>query len=108
MPANLSQNPVSLHHCDLLNRARAGWRSFRQEGFRKWNISRNSKRELSSWQDVSTHPHRFGGREFRFKVAEIGHIHTGGTVDIPFPRTVRDALLTKVWLKSTAGSRIQA
>lgn len=51
--------------------------------------------ELSSWPDVTTHPHRFGGREFRFKAAEIGHIHTGGIVDIPFPRLVRDALLAE-------------
>ena len=35
-------------------------------------------------------PHRIGGREFRFKAAEIGHIHIGGTVDIPFSRSVRD------------------
>jgi hypothetical protein len=51
--------------------------------------------ELSSWPDVTTHPHRFGGREFRFKAAEIGHIHTGAIVDIPFPRSVRDSLLAK-------------
>jgi hypothetical protein len=25
--------------------------------------------------------------------AEVGHVHTGGIVDIPFPRSVRDALL---------------
>jgi hypothetical protein len=25
------------------------------------------EQELSSLPDVSTHPHRFGGREFRFK-----------------------------------------
>ena len=49
--------------------------------------------EVSSWPEVTTHPHRFGGREFRFKSAEVGHIHTGGIVDIPFPRPVRDALL---------------
>ena len=49
---------------------------------------------LSSWPEVSaTHPHRFGGREFRFRAAEIGHVHTGGIVDIPFPRAVRNALL---------------
>jgi hypothetical protein len=53
------------------------------------------EREISSWPDVSIHAHRFGGREFRFKAAEIGHIHTGGTVDIPFPRSVRDALLAE-------------
>jgi hypothetical protein len=51
------------------------------------------ERQVLSWPDVSAHPHRFGGREFRFRVAEIGHMHTGGIVDIPFPRAVRDALL---------------
>lgn len=51
--------------------------------------------ELSSWPGVSTNPHRFGGTEFRFKAAEIGHIHPGGIVDIPFPRSVRDALLAE-------------
>ena len=35
------------------------------------------------------------GQGVRFKAAEIGHIHTGGTVDIPFPRSVRDALLAE-------------
>ena len=53
------------------------------------------EQELSSWPGVSIHPHRFGGREFRFKAVEIGHIHTGGTVDIPFARAVRDALLAE-------------
>jgi hypothetical protein len=51
--------------------------------------------ELSSWPGVSANPHRFGGTEFRFKAAEIGHIHPGGIVDIPFPRSVRDALLAE-------------
>lgn len=49
---------------------------------------------MSQWPQVSVHPHRFGGREFRFRDAEIGHVHIGGVVDIPFPRPVRDALLT--------------
>jgi len=51
------------------------------------------ERHVSSWPEVSAHPHRFGGREFRFRAAEIGHVHTGGIVDIPFPRAVHDALL---------------
>jgi hypothetical protein len=51
--------------------------------------------EVSSWPGVSTNPHRFGGVEFRFKDAEVGHIHAGGTVDIPFPRLVRNALLAE-------------
>ncbi len=49
--------------------------------------------EISAWPQISVHPHRFGGREFRFGSAEVGHVHTGGIVDIPFPRSVRDALL---------------
>jgi Family of unknown function (DUF5519) len=53
------------------------------------------EQQVSSWPNVSSHPHRFGGREFRFGSAEIGHIHIGGAVDIPFPRSVRDALLAE-------------
>jgi hypothetical protein len=49
--------------------------------------------EVSRWPGVSTHAHRFGGREFRVGSAELGHVHRGGIVDIPFPRPVRDALL---------------
>jgi len=49
--------------------------------------------QVSSWAGVAVHPHRFGGREFQFGKAEIGHVHTNGIVDIPFPRSLRDALL---------------
>jgi hypothetical protein len=51
--------------------------------------------EVSAWPNVSINPHRFGGREFRFGNAEVGHTHAGGIVDIPFPRPVRDALLAE-------------
>ena len=51
--------------------------------------------EVSGWPRVSVHPHRFGGKEFRFGNAEIGHVHKDGTVDIPFPRALRDALVEK-------------
>jgi len=51
--------------------------------------------KVSAWPHVSVHAHRFGGREFRFGSAEVGHVHSGGTVDIPFPRSVRDALLAE-------------
>lgn len=51
--------------------------------------------EVAAWPHVSVHPHRFGGREFRFRSAEIGHVHVGGIVDIPFPRPVHDALLAQ-------------
>jgi hypothetical protein len=51
------------------------------------------EQEVTSWAGVSAHPHRFGGREFRLGDAEVGHIHAGGILDIPFPRAIRDALL---------------
>jgi Luciferase len=51
--------------------------------------------EVSEWPNISVHAHRFGGREFRFGSAEVGHAHMGGVVDIPFPRSVRDALLAE-------------
>ena len=57
------------------------------------NYFETLEQEISSWPNVSVHPHRFGGREFRFGSAEVGHIHPGVVVDIPFPRSVRDALL---------------
>jgi Family of unknown function (DUF5519) len=53
------------------------------------------EREIVSWPEVSAHPHRFGGREFQYRSAEIGHAHTGGIVDIPFPRSIRDELLAE-------------
>jgi len=51
--------------------------------------------EVSTWPQISVHPHRFGGKEFRVGSAEVGHVHIGGIVDIPFPRLVRDALVTE-------------
>ncbi|MFY9530539.1 MAG: luciferase family protein [Candidatus Acidiferrales bacterium] len=56
---------------------------------------KNLEDVVSTWPSISMHPHRFGGREFRFGKAEVGHVHTGGIVDIPFPRPVRDALLAE-------------
>jgi hypothetical protein len=50
---------------------------------------------VASWPRISVHAHRFGGREFRFANAEVGHVHYGWVVDIPFPRSIRDALLTE-------------
>lgn len=51
--------------------------------------------KVSAWPQVTVHPHRFGGREFRFGRAEVGHVHRDGAVDIPFPRSIRDVLLAE-------------
>ena len=49
---------------------------------------------VSGWPGVTAAPHRFGGVEFRFGRGEIGHVHPGGLVDVPFPRPVRDRLVS--------------
>ena len=50
---------------------------------------------VSAWSQIAVHPHRFGGREFLFGAAEVGHVHTNGIVDIPFTRSVHDLLLAE-------------
>lgn len=48
---------------------------------------------LTSWPDVETAPHRFGGVEFRVGRRELGHLHGDRIADLPFPRRVRDELI---------------
>ena len=48
---------------------------------------------LTSWEGVSTAPHRFGGVEYRYGSRELGHIHGDHLVDIPFPTRVRDEIV---------------
>jgi len=48
---------------------------------------------LSSWDGVSTTPHRFGGVEYRLDTRELGHIHGDHLLDIPFPKKVRDEIV---------------
>ena len=59
------------------------------------NYLKKLEDEISRWPNVSVHSHRFGGREFLFGSSEVGHVHAGGLVDIPFPRTMHDALLAE-------------
>ena len=51
--------------------------------------------EVSDWPQVTAVPHRFGGTEFRFAQAEIGHNHLDGTLDVPYPMPVRNKLITE-------------
>jgi predicted DNA-binding protein (MmcQ/YjbR family) len=48
---------------------------------------------VQTWEGVSTHPHRFGGVEYRLGKRELGHIHGDHLVDIPFPTRVRDEIV---------------
>jgi hypothetical protein len=59
------------------------------------NSPKRLEAEVSAWPQISVHPHRFEGREFRFGNAEVGHVHACGVVDIPFPRSIRDRLLAE-------------
>jgi predicted DNA-binding protein (MmcQ/YjbR family) len=49
---------------------------------------------LTSWEGVSTAPHRFGGVEYLLGTRELGHIHGDHLVDIPFPKKVRDEVVS--------------
>ena len=49
---------------------------------------------VSGWEGVSINPHRYGGLEFRLERRELGHIHGDRLVDIPFPKRVRDEIVT--------------
>jgi len=51
--------------------------------------------EVVGWPQVTAAPHRFGGTEYRFDQAEIGHIHRDGTLDIPYPIPVRNELIAE-------------
>jgi predicted DNA-binding protein (MmcQ/YjbR family) len=46
-----------------------------------------------SWEGIESHPHRFGGRQYRLGGREIGHVHGESLVDIPFPSQVRDEIV---------------
>jgi hypothetical protein len=48
---------------------------------------------VAGWPGVSSGSHRFGGTEWRMGKREIGHIHGNESVDIPFPKQLRDDLV---------------
>jgi hypothetical protein len=50
--------------------------------------------EVGAWPDVTAAPHRFGGVEFRVGRRELGHLHGGHLADLPFPRRIRDELVS--------------
>jgi len=50
-------------------------------------------RIVTSWDHITTEPHRFGGTEFVLDTTEIGHIHNNGLLDIPFSRAIREILV---------------
>ncbi len=59
------------------------------------NAQRIITQTLTSWEGVTTLPHRFGGVEYRLGTRELGHIHGDHLLDIPFPRKVRDEIVNE-------------
>jgi hypothetical protein len=49
--------------------------------------------EVLSWEGVTEHEHRFGGREFRLGRRELGPLHGDRLADLPFKKVVRDMLV---------------
>jgi len=49
---------------------------------------------LQGWSGITSQPHRFGGTQYCLGRREIGHVHGDSLVDIPFPKTVRNELVT--------------
>jgi predicted DNA-binding protein (MmcQ/YjbR family) len=58
------------------------------------NAKKRITEAVSSWGGVTLAPHRFGGTAFMLGKRELGHIHGDRLIDIPFPKPVRDELVT--------------
>jgi hypothetical protein len=57
------------------------------------NLVEQVVQAVATWDDVVVEPHRFGGQEFKVGQVEIGHVHRGGLVDVPFTRAIRQQLV---------------
>lgn len=49
---------------------------------------------VGAWPGISEAPGNFGAVEFRLGKREIGHLHGDALLDVPFPRRVRDELVS--------------
>jgi hypothetical protein len=71
---------------------------------RKYNLYMSKvieiiEKEILSWSYVTVGSHRLGGIEFRLNKKEMGHIHSEGLADIPFPMKTRDELVNSGLVK---------
>ena len=58
-------------------------------------VSEKIRDEVLAWEGTESRPHRFGGVEFRVGGHEIGHLHGDRQADLPFPRRVREELVSE-------------
>jgi hypothetical protein len=57
------------------------------------DIARLIADEVTSWEGVTSRPHRFGGVEFRLGKRELGHLHADRLADLPYPRRIAGMLI---------------
>jgi len=57
------------------------------------DIARLIADEVSSWEGVTSHAHRFGGVEFRLGKRELGHLHGDRLADLPYPKRIAGMLV---------------
>ena len=58
------------------------------------DANKTINKTVLEWSGVTKHVHRYGGTEWRLGRREIGHIHGNYLVDIPFPKKVRNEVIT--------------
>jgi hypothetical protein len=83
----------------------------KERGEMRGAIVEAMKREIMSWPNVTSQPHRFGGIDFRVGGKEMGHLHGENMVDLPLPPNALLASssnklmgLPKQWEEKTQGS----
>ena len=59
------------------------------------SISEKIQAGVLAWDGTESRPHRFNGIEFRVNGHEIGHLHGDRLADLPFPRRVREELVSE-------------
>lgn len=52
---------------------------------------------VGGWPGVQVEKHRFGGLGFKYRGGELGHFHSDGVLDLPFPAHVGKRLVAKGW-----------
>jgi hypothetical protein len=57
------------------------------------DIARQIADEVTSWDGVTSNPHRFGGVEFRLGKRELGHLHGDCLADLPYPKRIAGMLI---------------
>ena len=53
------------------------------------------EREVKSWPGVTTGDTGRGGLQFSYGKVELGHLHGFSFADLPFPKRVRDELISR-------------